>query len=99
MGPQLTTAQPQLPAAVLLRDGVCQQQHLILQAACLEGQREETWVEEGLQEGARTGAYVQTLIRGPATKMSGTRWRHERDKGELETPAPPLANHPFLFSL
>lgn len=40
-GPQLTTAQAELPAAVLLGDGVCQQQHLILKAASLEGQQDE----------------------------------------------------------
>lgn len=37
--PKLTTAQAELPAAVLLGDGVCQQQHFILKATCLEGQQ------------------------------------------------------------
>lgn len=32
----LTAAQAQLPAAVLLGDGVCQQQHLVLEAAGLQ---------------------------------------------------------------
>lgn len=39
--PKLTTAQAELPAAVLLGDGVCQQQHFVLKATCLEGQQEE----------------------------------------------------------
>lgn len=37
--PKLTTAQAELPAAVLLGDGVCQQQHFVLKATCLEGQQ------------------------------------------------------------
>lgn len=40
-GPKLTTAQAELPAAVLLGDGIRQQQHLILKAASLEGRQEE----------------------------------------------------------
>lgn len=35
-GSELTAAQAQLPAAVLLGDGVCQQQHFILEAARLQ---------------------------------------------------------------
>lgn len=33
--PEHTTAQPELPAAALFRDGVCQQQHLILKVTDL----------------------------------------------------------------
>lgn len=47
--PKLTTAQPELPAAVLLGDGVCQQQHFVLEAACLKGQPKRHELEEGLR--------------------------------------------------
>lgn len=55
----LTTAQPQLPAAVLLGDGVRQQQHLVLEAAGLPGKR-----------GQRGGSVWSTLA-GEAKAKAG----------------------------